>query len=155
MQPTGGIAMDMLKKLTLKPFSNQKPDPIMFKRQKLVKRLEDQKQLLENPAYLVTEQKWLVNDEGIKVLVDKQRRIKRWWRTEVTGDVSFTIRYGQKIIELEKGKGSISLSSKDDLPETIDLIIAATKQGELDHLLVKMGLARGIPSKKPAAKSLN
>ena len=46
-----------------------------------------------------------------------------------------TIRYGNKVIELEKGKNAIELSSKEELEPTLQSIKKAVDDGEFDKLL--------------------
>jgi hypothetical protein len=46
-----------------------------------------------------------------------------------------TIRYGNKLIELEKGKNAIELSSKAELEPTLQSVKKAVDNGEFDTLL--------------------
>ena len=46
-----------------------------------------------------------------------------------------TIRYGNKVIELEQGKNAIELSSKAELEPTLQSIKQAVDNGEFDKLL--------------------
>jgi hypothetical protein len=46
-----------------------------------------------------------------------------------------TIRYGNKLIELEKGKNAIELSSKVELEPTLQSIKKAVNNGKFDSLL--------------------
>lgn len=54
------------------------------------------------------------------------------------------VRYGQKVIEFEKGKNAIAVGSKDKLLEVIDVLIAAVTNSELDDTLQTMGFGRSI-----------
>ena len=65
-----------------------------------------------------------------------------------TGNCLFAIRYGSKVLELEKGKTAIVVGKPDQLVPTIETIIAAINAGELDGHLAQMGLTR--PIRKPA-----
>jgi hypothetical protein len=51
------------------------------------------------------------------------------------GTVLLTIRYGNKVIELEEGKNAIELSSKAELEPTLQSIKKAVDNGEFDRLL--------------------
>ena len=35
----------------------------------------------------------------------RKRRVRRWWREDANGKVYLTVKYGQKAIEFEKGRG--------------------------------------------------
>ena len=69
--------------------------------------------------------------------------IKRWY-FDFNGTVYLEIRYGNRPLELAKGKSAVEVGEKEKLPEIIDTIIAATKAGELDDKLMAV--------KKPGLK---
>lgn len=80
-------------------------------------------------------------------LLDKEgedKRIKRWWVNDATGNCLLAIRYGSKVLELEKGKTAIVVGNPDQLVPTIETVIAAINAGELDGHLAQMGLSRPI-----------
>jgi hypothetical protein len=58
--------------------------------------------------------------------------------------VFLVVRYGQKVIEFEKGLNAIAVGSKDKLLEVIDVLIAAVTNSELDDALRTMGFGRSI-----------
>ena len=62
-----------------------------------------------------------------------------------------TIRYGNKLIELEKGKNAIELSSKAELEPTLQNIKKAVDNGEFDALLEEQ-LAYGSRLTKQRSK---
>ena len=49
-------------------------------------------------------------------------RLRRWWTENLGGTILFTIRYGNKKIEVEQGKNAIELSSKVELEPTLQSI---------------------------------
>ena len=61
--------------------------------------------------------------------------MRRWWTEIVANTVLLTIRYGNKLIEFEKGKNAIELSSKTELESTLQSIKRAVENGEFDRLL--------------------
>jgi len=61
--------------------------------------------------------------------------VRRWWTEIVGGTVLLTVRYGNKLIEFEKGKIAIELSSKAELEPTLQSIKKAVDNGEFDRLL--------------------
>jgi hypothetical protein len=60
----------------------------------------------------------------------------------------FFLRAGGKPIEFEKGKAGIAIPTMDKLPEVIDTLIAAVRNGELDAALAQAGKARTVPKTK-------
>lgn len=125
--------MSMLKSLNIVALPKQlNSDPVMRSRTKLIMQLEHQRALALDPNHVITQQKWRKQDDGTKRLVERQRRVKRWWVTTQNGDCFFTVRYGARIIELDKGKTAIAVGQHTELVRTIDALIAAVRDGELD-----------------------
>ena len=75
------------------------------------------------------------------------KRVRRWWTEQQGGTILLTIRYGNKVIELEQGKIAIELSSKAELEPTLQSIKKAVDNGEFDALLEEQ-LAYGSHLKK-------
>ena len=63
------------------------------------------------------------------------KRLRRWWTENLGGTILFTIRYGNKKIEVEQGKNAIELSSKVELEPTLQSIKKAVDNAEFDMLL--------------------
>lgn len=125
--------MNALKSLNIVALPKQPAnDPAIKRRVKLLAQLEQQLELAKNPNFVVTQQKWQKQEDGGKVLVEKQKRVKKWWFVDMMGNCFFTVRYGAKLIELEKGKAAIGVGDKVDLVAVIEAVIAAVKAGELD-----------------------
>ena len=61
--------------------------------------------------------------------------MRRWWTENIGGIVLLTVRYGNKLIEFEKGKNAIELSSKAELEPTLQSIKKAVDNGEFDRRL--------------------
>ena len=68
-------------------------------------------------------------------MVERQKRVKRWWRMDAVGSVLLTVRYGSRLIEFERGKSAIVVGDKANLIPTIDAVIGAVSGGELDTQL--------------------
>src|SRR3984957_8584290 len=111
-------------------------DPVMIRRDRLIRRLDEQKALFQNPSYVRTVQRW-VEQDGQKRQVEKQQKVRPWWRTDAAGHVLLSVHFGTKPIEFEKGKAGIAVPSKEKLPALIDSLVAAVKAGELDEVLKK------------------
>ncbi|NDB61820.1 hypothetical protein EB001_25780 [bacterium] len=112
-----------------------KSDPTLQRRVKLLTQLEQQRELAANPNFVVLTQKWVKQEDGSRALVDKQKRVKKWWVVDMSGVCFFTVRYGSKLLELDKGKAAITVGNKENLVGVIEVVIGAVKNGEFDTLL--------------------
>ncbi len=63
-------------------------------------------------------------------------RFKPWWWTDETGKLLLTLRYGNKPLELEKGKPTIEIAQAENLLTTLNLVKEAAGAGELDKKLM-------------------
>jgi len=75
--------------------------------------------------------------------VVRKQRVKPWWKTDSTGQIVMSIKFGARAIEFEKGKAGIAVPSKDKLPGVIDTLIAA---GELDDHFAQASKQRVMPT---------
>lgn len=123
--------MPVLKSLTFAAVPARNQDPAVHRRAKLVARLEEQRLLLQNPAYVRVVQRWTGKGDERRQ-VEKQQRVKAWWRLDAAGNVIFSVYYGTKPIEFEKGTAGIAVASKDKLPALIDTLVgAANRSGKM------------------------
>ena len=110
--------------------------PLQTKQNKLVTRLEEQKAMavchLENESYVAYKEAWITDEESGEKRKVRQPKKMRGWFYQVNDVYYFEIRYGNKALELQKGKPAIQIGKAENLPSTIDTIIDAVKQGELD-----------------------
>jgi hypothetical protein len=141
--------MPILKNLTFTAVPARSNDPVASRRAKLIERLEEQKVFLANPSYVRTSQRWTGKGDERRQ-VDKQQRVRPWWRTDASGALVMSVFHGTKPIEFERGKAGIAVASKDKLPALIDSLIAAVRAGELDDLLARVKPV-GAPKAKKAA----
>jgi hypothetical protein len=141
--------MSNLKSLTFTAVPTPNSSPILARRTRLIERLEEQKSLLSNPAYVRIVQRWKKQD-GERVLTEKKLPVRPWWRSDEKGQVVFFIRAGWKPMEFEKGKAGIVAGAKERLPEGIDVLIGAARGGGLDPQLQQSKSARPAPRKKTA-----
>jgi hypothetical protein len=107
-------------------------DPKLSRRAKLVTQLEQQLGLAKDENFYVRRQKWVKQEDGTKQLVDRPKRVKRWWRVDGSGNCYLILRYGNKILSPTPDKGAISVGDKSKLPTVLEAVIAAAKSGELD-----------------------
>jgi hypothetical protein len=88
---------------------------------------------------------------GERQATTKQHAVRPWWKTDPTGQVVMSIKFGAKPIEFEKGKAGIVVPSKDKLPAVIDTLIAAVRAGELDDLFSQAAKTGSIGKARKAA----
>ena len=141
--------MSVLKTLNFVAVTKRSNDPVIMRRAKLIMQLQQQRALAENPTHIAFRQKWERAENGVKQLVERQKRIKRWWYVDPIGNCYLTINYGSKRLELDKGKSAIAVGGKDNLVATIDAVIAAVEAGELDAAIS----ATQKTGQKPRAKA--
>ena len=123
-------------------------DPVQSRRNKLITQLEQQRELAKDESYVVRRQKWVKQEDGGKQLVDRPKRVKRWWRTDGSGSIYLLVRYGNRLIELDKGKAAITVGTKDNLVSVLDAVIAAVRAGELDGAIeVTKAVERAVKKK--------
>src|ERR1035437_5681420 len=121
-------------------------DPVIHRRNKLIVRLQQQVQLAQDPNFSLTRQKWIADENGVKQLRSLPKKVRAWWRTDPTGAVVLTVRYGARVIEFAPGKAAIAVGKKDKLIPTIETVIAAVEAGELDAVLGQMSKS-AVPTK--------
>ena len=107
--------MSFLAKLNVTQLKRpQSLSPAEQRRNKLVAKLEEQLALcqaqLEGKRYVVTKAAWTRYDSGNKHRVQKERMVKPWYWQDGEG-MCLVVRYGARIIELNKGKRAISVNT--------------------------------------------
>ena len=143
--------MNSLKSLTFIPAPPKTPNnPTVFRRERLLQRLQEQLQLAKDPSFAPVVKRWKKGDDGVKRPVDHIRRLKPWWRVDENGIVVLTVRYGFKPIEFDKGKAAIAVGTVEKLEGVLTTLIAATRNGELDVLLKPVRRAEAEKEKKAA-----
>jgi hypothetical protein len=131
--------MTQLKSLTFAALPRlSAADPVIHRRNKLIVRLQQQIALAQDPNFTLTRQKWIADETGVKQLRELRKKVRPWWRTDATGAVVLTVRYGARVIEFSPGKAAIAVGKKEKLIPTIETVIAAVEAGELDAVLAQM-----------------
>ena len=141
--------MPILKNLTFTAVPARSQDPIANRRAKLVERLIEQKALLADASYVRKTQRWTGKGDARRQ-IEKQQRVRPWWRADGSGHVVFSVFHGARPLEFEKNKAGIAVASRDKLPALIDSLIGATQAGELDDLLARVKPV-GAPKARKAA----
>lgn len=125
-------------------------DPVQARRAKLITQLEQQRELAKDENFVVKRQKWIKQEDGSKALVERPKRVKRWWRMDSAGNCFLILRYGNKVLSPTPDKGAIAVGDKSKLPEVVEMIIAAVRGGELDTAMAAakaIDPARGVKKK--------
>jgi hypothetical protein len=146
--------MTQLKSLTFAPLPRlSAADPVIARRQKLSVRLQQQVQLAQDPNFTLTRQKWIADETGVKQLRSLPKKVRAWWRTDPTGAVMLTVRYGAKPIEFAPGNAAIAVGKKEKLIPTIESLIEIVETGELDELIsaqIKKSSTQFVKGKRAA-----
>jgi hypothetical protein len=102
-------------------------NPVVLRRNEIVKRLEERKLLATDPNHV----KVIKTKAG-----EKQQKIRPMWKPLEDGSLAFFLNVGFKPIEWAPGKTAIAVKALSDLPAVIDTLIAAVRNGELDSKLM-------------------
>ena len=121
-------------KLTLYEPTNRN-NSFLKRRRKLIAKIAEQILLATDSNYKPTKTKWVHNEDGSERKLEIPKRVRRWWTENIGGTILLTIRYGNKVIEFEKGKNAIELSSKAEIEPTLQSTKKAVDNGEFDKLL--------------------
>ena len=110
---------------------------VQMRRNKLSKQLWEQVQLataLASGGSFAPIRVRTVKDKltGERKTVEQPKRVKPWWFTAEDGSVCLQVRYGVQVLEIGKGKNTITLASKDQLVDTLNLVKQAVEAGDLD-----------------------
>lgn len=128
--------MSTLTKLDLITFERpNNSDPKLKRRRKLLDKLNEQMQLVEDSTYQPTTKKWVTDEDGERKRVEVPKRLKSWWGKDANGNTVLTVRYGSKPLELAKGKQAVKIASNDDVAKTLRVITEAVEAGELDSII--------------------
>ena len=106
---------------------------IVIRRNKLIAKLHDQLQCVQ--AKIKGEESKYVTikkDNGERVELAKQRRLKPWWFSSESCKLVFEIKYGSKRLEIAKGKTGIEANSLNELEKALEILKKAVAEGELD-----------------------
>ncbi|CAM8653245.1 hypothetical protein MCEMSE6_02490 [Oxalobacteraceae bacterium] len=67
---------------------------------------------------------------GERVTVESVKRVKEWFWINDAGKINIALRYGNKVLELAKGKNAIELGSGGELIAPLHALKAAALAGE-------------------------
>jgi hypothetical protein len=115
-----------------------KVDPIAFRRNKLNEKLKVQiamAQAMNKGEAFTVKRLRNVRDSvtGMSSLVEVSKRVKQWWFVNSdTKKIAVQIFYGNKVIDLVKGKNAVEVASSDELITTLTKLQEAVLGGSLD-----------------------
>ena len=113
-------------------------DPIQFRRNKLNEKLKVQiamAQALSKGEQFTQKRMKKVTDEvsGQTSLIEVAKRVKTWWFTNTdTMKVAVQLFYGNKVIDLAKGKNAVEVANGDELISVLLKLQEAVLDGTLD-----------------------
>ena len=133
--------MTHLAKLTFKTVSKSIPrDPVIARRDKVIAALEEQALVLaaalEGQDHINLRSKWMINDQGERVLVRTQRRVKPWFFAQ-DGGWYVQCRYGARVISVDGKNNAVFVNTLKDVAPVLEAFVAAATAGELDTVLAK------------------
>jgi len=130
--------MTVLNTLTFTKYSvPTNAESVTKRRNKLLEKIDEQILLATDDTYTPTKRVNTTDADGNTRVIDKPKRIKRWWSTQTDGKVLLTVRYGARAIEFQKDNDAIEVASVEALPAMLQTVRQAVAEGELDELLAK------------------
>jgi hypothetical protein len=113
-------------------------DPFVFRRNKLNEKLKIQiamAQALNKGETFAVKRIKKERDEvsGLTSIIEVSKRVKTWWFTNIdTKRVAVQLFYGNKVIDLAKGKNAVEVANGDELVAVLSKLQAAVLDGSLD-----------------------
>jgi hypothetical protein len=141
--------MAVLSKIkTSKAVRQDNHSPVMRRREKLIEKLNEQIQgaeaLIQNKVFQPTKTITKRNADGVDERVQQPKRFRAWYWHDVAGVWHTEVRYGAKVLKLNsKGDTAITVGNKEALPTTLQLVIDAVYEGELDAAIDEVAVMRG------------
>lgn len=125
---------------SLKLVSAKRPQnlaPVVQRRNKMSNQLFEQialaKCFAEGTQYAPTRIRTVKDkDTGERKAVEAIKRVKAWWFTAENGRVCLQVRYGNRVLELARGKNSIEVGTAAELVAVLETVKKCVEVGELD-----------------------
>jgi len=109
-----------------------------FRKNKLLKKLDEQIALAtaqkNGELFTVKRLKNVKDANGNSTQIEVQKRVSPWFWTD-TNKTFIQIRYGTRVLELQKGKNTIETASAEDLVKTLGIVRTCVANGELDVVI--------------------
>lgn len=138
--------MSVLAKLNLTTVHrNAKKDPVTARREKLVAAIEEQGRVLSamraGNDYTVPVQRWKEGDDGQRVKVTAQKRVRAWF-FEQDGGFYVQCRYGTRILNINGKSNAVFVDNLEGVQTVLDAFKSAVEAGELDKAIAYATKAR-------------
>ena len=122
--------MTVLNTLTFTKYSvPSNSDPVTKRRNKVLDKIDEQILLASDNSYTPTKRVSVTDAEGNARVIDKPKRVKRWWSVQPDGKVLLTVRYGARASEFQKGKDAIEVENVEALPTMLQTVRQAVAEG--------------------------
>ena len=109
-----------------------------FRKNKLLKKLDEQISLAtaqkNGELFTVKRLKNVKDGNGNSTQIEVVKRVSPWFWTD-NNKTFVQIRYGTRVLELQKGKNTIETASADDLVKTLAIVKSSVANGELDSVI--------------------
>ena len=109
-----------------------------FRKNKLLKKLDEQISLAtaqkNGELFTVKRLKNVKDQNGNSTQLEVAKRVSPWFWTD-NNKTYVQIRYGTRVLELQKGKNTIETASHDDLLKTLGIVRTCLANGELDSVI--------------------
>lgn len=112
--------------------------PVQFRRLKLALKLSEQIAMataLQNGETFTVKRQRNVKDQesGLTTTVEVNKKIRQWWFVNYdTKKVALQLRYGNKVVDISKGKNAIEVANGEELITVLKKLKDAALSGELD-----------------------
>ena len=129
----------LLSSLTIVQAKRQSlADPIVFRRMKLIRKLDEQINLanavLNGTTYVVKRLKNIKNEQSGEIRsFEVVRNVRPMFFKATNNKLCVQVRYGSKVVELAKGKNAIQVDDEKALVKVLETVRSAVFDGELDE----------------------
>jgi hypothetical protein len=129
----------LLSSLTIVQAKRQSlADPIVFRRMKLIRKLDEQINLanavLNGTTYVVKRLKNIKNEQSGEIRsFEVVRNVRPMFFKATNNKLCVQVRYGSKVVELAKGKNAIQVDDEKTLVKVLETVRSAVSDGELDE----------------------
>ena len=110
--------------------------PVSQRKERLINKLYEQlecaKAKIDGRDYFVHQMRNSKAPNGETVQTELVRKIRPWWYRSSDGKLVFEVRYANKRIELAKGKTGIEVDHLESIIPTVEVLIKAVQEGEVD-----------------------
>ncbi len=125
--------LNTLKLVAAKP--QRENNPVIQRRQKLLAKLDEQIALAAaktaGTVYTAMRSKRVKDAAGNVSVVQQPKRVKAWFWAVDGGKVCVAVKYGNKVVELARGRTAVETTAAE-LNATLAVLRKAVESGEID-----------------------